>query len=131
MSKASQRRYAPQDGKWSIVTTANGLKEARERIGEENFSASKAALKKYLCEYFSTGNDCAEKQGAGISPVGATPKGGKILKVRWGLPGCGKSGGLRLAVVAYCSELRVVIAEAFLRRDDPSDADFETATKDL
>lgn len=131
MSSESRRQYEPQDGKWSIVPTANGLKEAREKIGEESYSKSKAALKTYLCNYFSTGKDCTEKQGVAISPVGATPKGGKILKVRWALPGCGKSGGLRLAVVAYCSELRVVIAEAFLRKDDPSDADFATATKDL
>lgn len=63
--------------------------------------------------------------------MGATPAGGKILKVRWGLPGMGKSGGLRLAVVAYCESREVVIAGAFLRSDDPDDATFFAAAEGL
>lgn len=59
------------------------------------------------------------------------PKGGKVLKVRWALPGCGKSGSLRLVVVAYCNEKRVHIAQAFERRDNPSDGDVQDAVTDM
>lgn len=36
----------------------------------------------------------------------ATAKGGKVLKVRWAIPGSGKSGSLRLVVVAYCGSVK-------------------------
>lgn len=55
--------------------------------------------------------------GSTISPLGATKSGGKILKVRWKYMGAGKSGGLRLCLVAFCEQLRVVLCHASLRRD--------------
>jgi hypothetical protein len=42
--------------------------------------------------------------------MGRNSAGGKILKMRWGRPGCGKSGGMRLAIVAYCAKRIVVLA---------------------
>ena len=123
-------RYLPADGIWTVSPTATGLLHVRDSLGETVYEQQKKSLQTFLCDYFSTGR-CDTKQGASISPLGATPAGGKILKVRWGLPGQGKSGGLRLCVVAYCDELRVTIAEAFVRKDNPSDAAFEQATKDL
>ncbi|MCB9872264.1 MAG: hypothetical protein H6837_20585 [Planctomycetes bacterium] len=51
----------------------------------------------------------------------------KGLKVRFGYPGCGKSGGLRLAVLAYCSDHLVKIAGAWIRREDPDDDDLDDA----
>jgi len=122
--------YRPEEGKWSILTHSDGLGEARKRFDEPGFKAAKRALKEFLCDYFSIG-DCNQKLGKTISPMGATPGGGKVLKVRFGLPGGGKSGGLRLAVVAYCRERRVVIAEAFLRKDDPEDTTFFAAIEGL
>lgn len=123
-------RYLPSDGTWTVSPTAAGLSQVRDSLGEAVYEGQKKSLQTFLCAYFSTGH-CDTKQGASISPLGATPAGGKILKVRWGLPGQGKSGGLRLCVVAYCDELRVTIAEAFVRKDNPSDAALEQATKDL
>lgn len=122
--------YAPTDGRWSVLPSAEGMKQVRKLMDEDTYEQNKEALKYFLCAYFSTGK-CTQKQGRSISPIGATPGGGKILKVRWGLPGQGKSGGLRLAVVAYCEEKRVVIAEAFLRKTDPSDDDFSSAVQSL
>ena len=58
-----------------------------------------------------------------------TQAGGKCIKVRWGLPGQGKSGGLRLAIVVYCERRHVKICGAWKRRSDPSDAEFTEATK--
>jgi hypothetical protein len=96
----------------------------------EDYEQDKQALQEFLCGYFSTG-DCRNAQGSSISPMKASPKGGKVLKVRWAYPGCGKSGSLRLVVVAYCDEKRVHIAQAFARRDDPTDDDIRDAVSDL
>jgi len=46
------------------------------------------------------------------------PEGGKVLKVRWALPGSGKSGSLRLVVVACCDEKRVQNRPVCLDRSD-------------
>lgn len=122
-------RYEPKDGKWEVIRTA-GNAEAREAFSREEFKESRESLKKFLCNYFSTG-ECNAAQGVAIRPMRATPNGGKTFKVRWALPGAGKSGGLRLAVVVYCTERRVVIAEVFMRSDDPSTKDFLASVDDL
>ena len=123
-------KYVPTDGTWVVLPSAGGIQKCRDLFDAETYAQSKSALQKFLCGYFSSG-DCDHKLGKSISPLGATPNGGKILKVRWGLPGTGKSGGLRLCVVAYCAEKRVVIAEAFLRKDDPGDGEFTQAVSQL
>lgn len=123
------RKYEPSDGKWEILHTA-GNAEARAAFSEAAFQQSKESLKKYLCQYFSQG-DCNSALGKSICPIGATPSGGKILKVRWGLPGCGKRGSLRLAVVVYCAKRRVVVAESFIRKDDPPSQAFLDSVANL
>ncbi len=122
--------YSPEDGKWEIGKNATLLSDLRERMTPEEYAAQKKALKEFLCGDFSTGN-CTNSQGRSISPMKATPSGGKVLKVRWAYPGCGKSGSLRLVVVAYCEQLRVHIADAFDRREDPDDEDIRDAVSDL
>lgn len=122
--------YSPQDGKWQVGGQAQLLIELRQRMTPEDYEQDKQALQEFLCGYFSTG-DCRNAQGSSISPMKASPKGGKVLKVRWAYPGCGKSGSLRLVVVAYCDEKRVHIAQAFARRDDPTDDDIRDAVSDL
>lgn len=92
---------APEDGTWQIGKNAALISDLRQRMTPEEYEAQKKALKEFLCGYFSTGN-CSNSQGSSISPMKATPLGGKVLKVRWAYPGCGKSGSLRLVVVAYC-----------------------------
>jgi len=106
------------------------LYDLRQKMTDDEYEQDKQALKEFLCGYFSTG-DCRSAQGSSICPVKATPRGGKVLKVRWAYPGCGKSGSLRLVVVAYCDEKRVVIAQAFARRDDPTDADIQDSVEDM
>jgi len=63
----------------------------KEQLDQKIYEQSKQALKLFLCAYFSTGT-CTQSQGTSIVPIGATPSGGKILKVRWALPGQGKMG---------------------------------------
>lgn len=123
-------KYSPSDGRWSVLSSAEGVWQVRKLMDDKVYEQNKEALKIFLCQYFSTG-PCIQKQGKSIIPIGSTPRGGKILKVRWALPGQGKSGGLRLVVVAYCKEKRVVVAEAFLRNTDPDTEDFFDAVKPL
>ena len=123
-------QYSPEDGKWQLGEKAVLLSELRNRMTPEEYDAQKQALKEFLCGYFSSG-DCRNSQGSSIAPMKATPRGGKVLKVRWAYPGCGKSGSLRLVVVAYCEQKRVNIAQAFDRRDDPTDDDIRDAVSEL
>jgi hypothetical protein len=122
--------YAPEDGKWQVGEKATLLFELRQRMTSEEYAQDKQALKEFLCGYFSSG-DCRHAQGSSVCPMKATPKGGKVLKVRWAYPGCGKSGSLRLVVVAYCDERRVHLAQAFDRRSDPTDDEIMDAVGDM
>ncbi|WP_417748735.1 hypothetical protein [Rosistilla oblonga] len=121
--------YQPSDGTWQVGGDARLLIELRQQMTADQYESNKQALKEFLCGYFSSG-DCNRALGDSISPLKATAKGGKVLKVRWALPGSGKSGSLRLVVVAYCHEKRVHIAQAFNRRDNPSGDDFREAVDD-
>lgn len=122
--------YAPEDGKWQVGEKATLLSALREQMTPEEYEQDKRALKEFLCAYFSSG-DCRNSQGSSISPMKATPRGGKVLKVRWAYPGCGKSGSLRLVIVAYCDEKRVHIAQAFDRRENPTDDEIQDAVSEL
>lgn len=122
--------YAPADGTWQLGPRATLIASLRDRMTADEYERQKRALKEFLCGYFSTG-DCSHALGSSITPVKASPRGGKVLKVRWGYPGCGKSGSLRLVVVAYCEQRRVHIAAAFDRRDNPGDDDLREAVADL
>ena len=123
-------KYSPSDGKWTLSPSATELRKLRGQWSSEQYEAQKKAIQIFLCSYFSSENDCRKKQGDSIIPVASTPKGGKVLKVRWGMPGCGKSGGLRLVVVAYCDELRVEIAEGVVRKDSLPDALIDKSIED-
>jgi len=112
-------KYSPGDGVWTVSESAAKIKDLKEELGDKEYDAHKKAIQNFLCAYFSTGS-CNTSQGDSINPLGASTKGGKILKVRWALPGAGKSGGLRIIVVVYCDEKKVVLAEAFKRRTDPT-----------
>lgn len=123
--------HTPESIKWEVAAGARQcLDKIRDQMSGVDYAADKRSLQAFLCNYFNTG-DCQHKLGASISPMKSSQRaaGGKCLKVRWGVPGGGKSGGLRLAIVAYCAEKRVTIAGAWNRIADPSDAEFEEATQ--
>jgi len=122
--------YEPQDGKWQLGDDAQLLFELRQRMTPEVYEQEKQSLKEFLCGYFSSG-DCRNAQGSSISSMKGSPGGGKVLKVRWAYPGCGKSGSLRLVVVAFCDEKRVHIAQAFRHSDNPTDDDVRNAVEDM
>lgn len=119
----------PSQVKWRILPRALATTDrVRDEVGKDLYRANVTSLREVLCSYFS--GDCGGK-GTSIVPLGGTPLGGKTFKVRWALPGRGKSGGLRLAVVAYCNEMKVVVAGAWVRKDDPSNGEVEDALADL
>lgn len=86
---------------WIVTEEGHAdIADIREALGD-GYKADVASLQDMMAGYFSGDEGCTTKQGKSISPLGATSDGGKLLKVRWMMPGCGKSGGLRFALVAY------------------------------
>lgn len=113
---------------WEVAVSAQqDVSALRAELGEAEYRATVRALQAYLAGYFTADDGCRGKAGKTVAPLGATARGAKALKVRWALPGSGKSGGVRLAIAAYCDAKRVVVAGVFRRRDDPGDEDFERA----
>lgn len=112
---------------WIVTEEGHAdIADIREALGD-GYKADVASLQDMMAGYFSGDEGCTTKQGKSISPLGATSDGGKLLKVRWMMPGCGKSGGLRFALVAYCERRTVILCRGWVRKEDPDDADFEAA----
>ena len=119
--------YKPGDGVWEVCMPARPvIRAVRDLLGESGYVLDKQAFQDFMCAYFNAG-DCSKEQGAAISPVGGAPTGWKAFKVRWGYPGCGKSGGIRMAVVVNCERRHVKVAGAWWRSDDPTEAAFAKA----
>ncbi|MBK8252509.1 MAG: hypothetical protein IPK82_07555 [Polyangiaceae bacterium] len=114
------------DVTWIVRKRARDEIQAIWTTGDATYNDNKIALQEMLCAYFSEGG-CISKQ-TNISPIkGAAESKSKALKVRWGYPGSGKSGGLRLAVVVYCEEKRVEVVACWMRKEDPTDDDIIAA----
>ena len=101
--------------------------EVRAALGQDAFRGWEQSLKSFLCDYFSAVPACNGKLGKSISPVKSGVRNGKGLKVRFPYPGCGKSGGLRLAVLCFCDVPQVKVAGAWKRSDNPDDDSFDEA----
>lgn len=116
----------PSEITWKVGSGASAqLRGVREQFGAD-YAEQKKALKELLCGYFDQG-DCVSRLGKTISPVECHIPGRKGLKVRWLLPGAGKSGGLRLAILLDCRNKMVIIAGAWDRKSNPEDCDFDAA----
>lgn len=120
----------PADICWKLTPSAlDSIEALRDFLGDD-YPDEVRSLQEFLCDYFDATPDCSVKQGKSIASVAGAPEGGKGLKVRWALPGEGKSGGLRLAIVAFCEQRTVIVCEAFRRRSDPDDEEFRDAMSD-
>ena len=129
--RRNRRAITPGKITWCVLKHAReALIPIRRELGEANYDEEKRAIKELFCQYINTAEKCAVK-GVGIFPIGSTRGKGKTFKMRWSIAGCGKSGGLRLAVVAYCAEKTVKIAGGWLRKEDPSDDEFAATLKGL
>lgn len=105
---------------WHLAPAVQSeLAELEKNLGSSAYAGQRQAIQDFLSGYVGAEPRCLGKQGDSISPLGSTSKGGKILKVRWALPGQGKSGSLRLAFVTRCEQQVVILAAIFQRRDDP------------
>ncbi len=125
---SDQVMIEPAEIAWKVCGMAqSGFSEVRSALGDVRFHQWQPSLKNYLCAYFSAQRTCQGKLGKSISPVRSGVPHGKGLKVRFAFPGCGKSGGLRLAVLAFCEGREVRVAGAWKRSDDPDDGDLEAA----
>lgn len=113
--------------RWEIREVFPVFGELKQKHGEAWYEAQKQALQQTLCDYFSTDLGCMSKSNLIVPHGGASEAGGKGLKIRWGLPGTGKSGGLRILAVVYCEMRRVYLVAAELRKDNPR---FEDRVRD-
>lgn len=117
-------RAKPAKIAWRVSKLgAQQLSPARDLLGPQ-YHHQKQALQRLLALYFES--DC-DRKAMNISPIAGAPAGSKALKVRWGYPGCGKSGGFRLLVVANCTTRTAVVSGCWLRREDPTDAEILAA----
>jgi hypothetical protein len=115
----------PQDISWFFESSVRELFRSVTK-NEQFYDDLIEALEIELCKYFNSDAACMRK-AASISPIKGASVGGKGLKMRLGYPGCGKRGGLRLAVEAVCSSQRVNVVGAWVRKDDPGDDEFAGA----
>jgi hypothetical protein len=122
-------KLEPHDIKWQVTKSArDALRPFRGEFGA-SYSDEVRALKELLCGYFNDGDDCDSKS-TNINPLGGVGNvGGKAFKVRWGTAGGGKSGGLRLTIVAYCKQRRVNVTFA-AQRKAADDANFLAGSTD-
>lgn len=105
--------------------------EVKHLLKDDGYSDWVRDLKEALCNYFASNDSkCTRKQGSSVAPIASGVDGAKGLKVRFGFPGCGKSGGLRIGVLAYCERRLVKFAGAWIRKDDPADDEFQQAFED-
>lgn len=119
----------PSTVDWSLQASSDtkDLADLQASQGDAWYEDQKRALKEFLCGYVNAQPNCAAAMNKSVAPMGGNGNGGKILKVRWAYPGCGKSGGLRMAVVMYCDDERVVVAGAWRRKADPADTEIRAA----
>jgi hypothetical protein len=94
-------------------------------LSKADYRQQTERLRAHLCKYFSSGN--CTSQALNVSVLGAGDDGAKRLKVRWALPGGGKSGGLRIAASVWCERQKVRLHAMFRRSTDPSHSEFSCA----
>lgn len=108
----------------------NSVKELFQKVtdGEEFYDDLVEAMETELCKYFNSGANCIHKAN-GIASVKGAAAGNKGFKMRLGYPGCGKRGGLRLAIEVACKAQQVFAVGAWIRKTDPTDDEFASAFK--
>ena len=94
------------------------MRAHKDALGD-NYEADKATFKEFMESYFDAVPGCTAGLGKTIRPLGKALDGGKALKVRWGTPGCGKSGGLRMVLSAHCENRTVRITYAVDKKSLP------------
>src|SRR5450432_2209924 len=93
----------PGDFIWKLSpVVVRVLQPIRTTMGEFAYLEYKTAFQAFVCNYLTAHPMCDVEQGKSISPFGCPTKSGwNCLKLRWHIPGGGKSGGLRTAVAVH------------------------------
>jgi hypothetical protein len=116
----------PTELTWMVVGVAVGqLKAILDLIGEPLYNQMKAPMKSFLCGYYASTRGLTKTRS--IFPIDSGVPGSKAFKVRWVIPGSGKSGGLRLIMLANCTSMTVRIVGAWIRKQDPSNDEIAAA----
>ena len=120
---------APASITWLLTKpAANDFAVLRADLGDVEYARQRQSLQALLCAYFGE-KHCDYKLGKSIAPVAPAPPGKKLLKVRWALPGRGKSGGLRIILSIDCKHRRCTLLRALERVDEPTSKDIDLAAK--
>lgn len=118
------------DISWKVAPVARAEidQDIVDKYGEDvYFNDLVPAFKNQVTAYIQVHERCDRKIGRTITPLGRTAAGGKLFKARLGMPGEGKSGGLRIHLALHCEdrECHVLMAQ---RRRDTSQADQNVAS---
>lgn len=109
----------PEDLTWEITPSARKTAaKLRAEMTAEEYQNSKRGLQCLICGYLALG-DLSQRMGSTICPIGGGGNGEHWFKVRWSLPGRGKSRSLRLAIAVSMSDRIVRIAFIARRGEDP------------
>jgi hypothetical protein len=112
--------------KWLISSWAmSDLANDRKAMGETAYHEQRKAFCEMMRMYFET--EKCTRRVSNINPIDGAPDGLKAFKLRWSRPGQGKSGGYRMLVVVDCAAQEAALQAAFLRRSDPSKAEYAKA----
>ncbi len=115
----------PGSVRWSIGSAARKPNaHLRQTLGKPAYGSIRDGIRRFICDYIAARPDCDGAQGRSIVPLGGGRGTFKRLKMRWHLPGRGKSGGLRIGLSMNCRERHVVISAIRHRRSDPGAEDF-------
>jgi len=106
----------PSSLSWKVASDAQPqLEPIKKEFGTTAYNEAVKSIKLFLCAYFDTVAHCDRKLGKTINPVGSTEDNGKLLKMRWALPGMGRSAGLRLGIAVWCEDRLVHLRSAVYR----------------
>ena len=114
----------PSAFKWQATPAAR--QELAKVYGSEGMAEFRDKLGKHLCCGYYPATSGRSK-AMGVSPISCGVQDGRGFKVRWAYPGCGKSGGIRMAILALCPARRIIIAFACKRKEDPADKEVDRA----
>lgn len=92
----------------------------------KSYLVQQDSIRTMLLRYVSHTPKCTER-ALQTQCIGVTESGAKLLKTRLAVPGGGKSGGLRLGIVADCQQRELTLVLAVRRNTDPPSTAFFAA----
>jgi hypothetical protein len=114
----------PEFFAWQASPSAK--RELKKILGVDDLSNFRDKIGQILCcDYYPA--TLGRSKAANVNPIVCGIPHGRGFKMRWAYPGCGKSGGIRLGILALCKARRIIVALACKRMQDPADSEFADA----